>query len=72
MKTTKTTTNAPGDAAVDGDRPSHHLLRRRRARGSLDLTCPTCGRANALSPADARRGYQCGRCADLEEGVGYG
>jgi len=29
--------------------------------------CPTCGRANALTPADVRQGYQCNRCADAAE-----
>ena len=35
--------------------------------------CPTCGRSNALTPADVARGYQCDRCADADEGIGgYG
>jgi hypothetical protein len=29
--------------------------------------CPTCGRKNALTPADVARGYQCDRCADAAE-----
>jgi hypothetical protein len=33
-----------------------------------NLTCPTCKRENALAPWEAAKGYQCGRCADLEEG----
>lgn len=32
--------------------------------------CPSCGRANVLTPADVARGYQCDRCADRDEG-GY-
>ena len=35
-----------------------------------DLPCPTCGAQNALTPADAARGYQCDRCADRDEGYG--
>lgn len=41
---------------------------RKAARVPRDLTCPTCKTPNALSPREAARGYQCGRCADLEEG----
>jgi len=33
--------------------------------------CPTCGRANALTPADVRQGYQCDRCADAAERGGW-
>lgn len=32
------------------------------------LPCPTCKAPDRLTPADARAGYQCDRCADLEEG----
>lgn len=32
--------------------------------------CPTCGTENVLTPADVRRGYQCDRCADADEGIG--
>jgi predicted RNA-binding Zn-ribbon protein involved in translation (DUF1610 family) len=45
------------------------LEARNAARPSLD--CPTCGAVNVLSVREARAGYQCHRCADLEEGVGY-
>ena len=31
-------------------------------------TCPNCKRPNALTPRQARAGYQCNRCADAEEG----
>jgi hypothetical protein len=33
-----------------------------------NLPCPTCGRENQLTPEDRRRGYQCDRCADRDEG----
>lgn len=29
-----------------------------------NLPCPTCGRKNALTPADKRAGYQCDACAE--------
>jgi hypothetical protein len=34
-----------------------------------NLPCPTCGEANRLTPADRARGYQCDRCADMDEGL---
>jgi hypothetical protein len=33
-----------------------------------NIACPTCGRANMLTPADRARGYQCDVCADEAEG----
>jgi hypothetical protein len=34
-----------------------------------NLPCPSCGRANRLTPADRALGYQCDACADrLESG----
>ena len=33
--------------------------------------CPTCGAENALTAADKARGYQCDRCADRDEGLGF-
>lgn len=33
-----------------------------------NLPCPTCKRANVLTPADVRQGYQCNACADRDEG----
>lgn len=34
--------------------------------------CPTCGKRNALTPQDTRKGYQCDRCADqAESGCDY-
>ena len=35
----------------------------------LNLTCPTCGTPRALTPSEARKGYQCSLCADIEEGA---
>jgi hypothetical protein len=33
-----------------------------------NLSCPTCGAPNRLTPIDRQRGYQCDRCADIAEG----
>ena len=34
----------------------------------IATTCPNCKRPNALTAAEARKGYQCNRCARAEEG----
>lgn len=36
--------------------------------GPRRYPCPTCGREDMLSAADMRLGYQCDRCADIDEG----
>lgn len=36
-----------------------------------NLSCPTCGEPNRLTPADRERGYQCDECADRVERGGY-
>ena len=36
-----------------------------------NLPCPTCGRANKLTPKDKALGYQCDTCAERDEGGGY-
>lgn len=33
--------------------------------------CPTCGRANRLTPKDVALGYQCDACADRAERGGF-
>lgn len=48
---------------------ANSALRRANARNPRNLPCPTCKRPNRLTPADARRGYQCDDCADSEEGA---
>lgn len=40
------------------------------ARPRLSLTCPTCKTPNALTPLEARRGYQCRHCTAVDEGPG--
>jgi hypothetical protein len=46
-------------------------LRAASRRNPRNLSCPTCGEANKLTPADKRQGYQCDACADRAEGGGY-
>lgn len=53
---TTATTEAQPTAATAPRRPS--------------LTCPTCKTPNALTPFEARRGYQCHHCTRAEEGPG--
>jgi hypothetical protein len=47
-------------------------LRASSRRNPRNQPCPTCGRKNALTPADVARHYQCDRCADRDEGIGFG
>ena len=47
-------------------------LRRASKSNPRNLSCPTCGAENVLTPEDARRGYQCNRCSDADEGIGFG
>jgi hypothetical protein len=44
-------------------------LRAASPRNPRVLPCPTCQKPNRLTPADARRGYQCDACADRAEGL---
>lgn len=46
-------------------------LRRASRSNPRNLPCPTCGTPNVLTPADVRRGYQCDRCADRDEGLDF-
>lgn len=34
-----------------------------------NLPCPTCGTENVLTPRDVAAGYQCDRCADMQDGL---
>ena len=43
-------------------------LRAASRRNPRNLPCPTCKTPNVLTPNDVRRGYQCDRCADRDEG----
>jgi hypothetical protein len=44
-------------------------LRATSRRNPRNQPCPTCKEPNRLTPADVRKGYQCDRCADREEGA---
>ena len=57
-----------GDRSMFADPGGRSALRRVSRRNPRNQPCPTCGRANVLTPADVRRGYQCDRCADMAEG----
>ena len=46
-------------------------LRHATRRNPRNLPCPTCGKANKLTPADVAKHYQCDECADRAEGPGY-
>lgn len=46
-------------------------LRRATPSNPRNLPCPTCGKANRLTPADRALGYCCDECADLSERGGY-
>jgi hypothetical protein len=46
-------------------------LRAARKGNPRNLPCPTCKAPNRLTPADARRGYQCDDCAARDEGGGW-
>ena len=47
-------------------------LRAASRRNPRNLSCPTCGRKNVLTPADRAKGYQCDNCADRAEGLAWG
>ena len=51
------------------DPSGNSALRAATSANSRNLSCPTCGRENMLTPADKACGYQCDICADeLERG----
>lgn len=62
------------DFLVDGvgfaDPGGPSALRAATPDNPRNLPCPTCKRANMLTPADRRHGYQCDRCANAQE-MGY-
>ena len=43
----------------------------RKASNPRSYPCPTCGRADMLTPEQKAKGYQCNYCADRDEGLGY-
>jgi ribosomal protein S27AE len=53
------------------DPGGHSALRRASRSNPRNQPCPNCGTANVLTPADVQQGYQCDRCADAAEGLGW-
>ena len=57
---------------LDFQDPGGRSALRRSHRGNpRNLPCPTCKKANRLTPADKAKGYQCDACADRDEGGGW-
>lgn len=54
------------------DPGGNSALRAASPSNPRNLPCPTCDTPNVLTPADAALGYQCDRCADAAEGIGFG
>jgi hypothetical protein len=46
-------------------------LRAATPNNPRNLPCPTCGKANKLTPKDKALGYQCDACADRDERGGF-
>jgi len=60
---------APIDGVGFADPGGRSALRAATKRNPRNCPCPTCGRADMLTPIDVQRGYQCDICADsLEKG----
>ena len=60
-------TDYDGDEIEFADPGGNSALRAASKRNPRNLPCPTCGRANRLTPADVAQGYQCDSCADRDE-----
>jgi hypothetical protein len=58
------------DCPAAEQQDGHHQPTTAPARPRPSLTCPTCKTPNALTPFEARRGYQCRHCTAAEEGPG--
>lgn len=56
-----------GDSIQFADPGGNSALRAATSSNPRNLPCPTCGRANMLTPADRAQGYQCDICADEAE-----
>ena len=61
----------PDDDLIDGvgfaEPGGESALRAETPSNPRNLTCPTCGRENVLTPLDVARCYQCNICAVAEE-----
>lgn len=65
--------NYDDDEEIFADPGGNSALRASSRTNPRNLPCPTCGRANQLTPKDKALGYQCDGCADRAEGRGgYG
>ena len=54
------------------DPGGNSALRASSPTNPRNLPCPSCERANKLTPADVARGYRCDTCADnAERGIEY-
>lgn len=60
--------NGNEDRSEFADPGGRSALRASSRRNPRNQPCPTCETPNVLTPADVRRGYQCDRCADRDEG----
>lgn len=64
--------NDPDAYLIDGvgfaDPGGRSALRAETPDNPRDQPCPTCGTPNALTRIDKQHGYQCDRCADIDEG----
>jgi hypothetical protein len=47
--------------------PGSSALRTATRANPRNRPCPSCGKANRLTPADVSHGYQCDSCADKDE-----
>jgi hypothetical protein len=59
------------DYLIDGvgfaDPGGESALRAATKNNPRNLSCPTCGWPNRLTPIDVQRGYQCDSCANAQE-----
>ena len=59
------------DRSMFADPGGRSSLRAASKTNPRNLSCPTCGKKNRLTPADRALGYQCDECADRAEEGGY-
>ena len=52
---------------TDAEFYDRRAFEKKMSAGGKKFPCPTCGRKNALTRAEAQKGYQCDKCADAEE-----
>ena len=56
------------DDGIDFAEPGgESALRAETEDNPRNLSCPSCGARNVLTPADEARGYQCDACARTDE-----